>query len=173
MLNGGNGDDMLKGQGGNRDQLTGGLGNDTIDGGRGRDSVVERGDVNFRLTDSSLNGLGVNVLLDIEEVNLTDGASANHFDASQFSGTTMLNGGAGRDTLLGGSGRDILRGGASRDFLNGDAGDDILLGQGGSGDHLTGGTGIDLLNGGAGIDRIVNDDVDSIIYDELDIELTI
>lgn len=173
MLNGGTGDDMLRGQGGHRDQLTGSTGDDTLDGGSGVDLVTERGDVDFILKDGTLYGLGADVLVAVEEVRLIGGVSANHIDASQFSGETTLIGGNGKDTLLGGSGRDVLRGGASRDYLIGGDGDDTLLGQGGSGDTLAGGVGIDFLHGGAGADWIIDDQVDRIVFDALDTQIGI
>lgn len=171
VLNGGASSDVLRGQGGSGDLLTGGVGNDMLDGGSGHDQVMERGDVDFTLTDTTLTGMDTDTLMRIEEVILIGGAGNNRIDASAFIGSTMLNGGNGKDTLLGGSGDDVLRGGARADMLDGGDGDDILLGQGGEGDVLTGGNGNDTLNGGAGRDRIVDDSGDTIINDALDVLL--
>jgi uncharacterized secreted protein with C-terminal beta-propeller domain len=63
---------------------------------------------------------------------------------------TML-GGQGNDTLSGGRGNDTLRGGAGADSLAGGLGNDTLQGEAGS-DTLRGGAGQNALDGGAGID---------------------
>lgn len=138
-LLGGVGDDKLSGGVGN-DVLSGELGKDTLDGGAGTDSVVESGDVDFKLTNSSLTGLGADVIKanSIEAARLSGGLSDNRLDASSFTlGNVTLNGGEGNDILLGGSkhdlliggnGRDLLVGGQGYDTLSGDAGDDILIG---------------------------------------------
>lgn len=79
-----------------------------------------------------------------------------------FSGTLILNGEDGADTLTGGAGPDQLHGGDGNDVLAGydgaddlwgDAGMDILDGDRGN-DDLFGGTGADTLNGGDGNDRL-------------------
>ena len=100
IFQGGLGNDTLNGEAGN-DTLTGGLGNDALNGGEGVDRVVESGDVNFTLTDTSLIGLGIDTLSSIELATLTGGASANTIDASAFGGSVTLNGGGGNDTLIG------------------------------------------------------------------------
>ncbi|MEX0340669.1 MAG: calcium-binding protein [Arenibacterium sp.] len=102
------GDDKISGQGGN-DKLRGGLGDDELIGGTGRDAL--RG------------GEG--------QDNLKGGG-----------GNDGLGGGEGADRLNGGDGNDIVSGGAGNDRLNGAAGDDLLKG----------GLGDDTLNGGAGDD---------------------
>src|SRR5207253_2756340 len=56
-INGDRGNDLLRGGAGN-DKLTGAAGDDSFDGGTGSDRLVEQGDVNFKLTDSALTGLG-------------------------------------------------------------------------------------------------------------------
>ncbi len=138
FLIGGDGDDRLLGQGGSGDTLTGGNGNDTLDGGTGTDILVESGDVNITLTNSSLSGLGTDSVLGMELFSFTGGAGNNNLNAAAFTGAV---------TLLGSGGNDTLIGGAAGDFLLGDAGDDSL--QGGDGnDSLRGGDGNDLLDGG-------------------------
>lgn len=140
-LTGAGGNDTLTGTG-NDDQLTGDAGNDQINGGGGDDTLVESGNVNFTLTDSSLTGLGTDTLSDVEFARLTGGASNNTLDASAFTGIV---------TLFGGAGNDILRGGD---------GDDSLLGEGGN-DTLTGNGGTNELNGGDGTDQVAaSSDVD-------------
>ncbi len=128
-INGAGGDDVLTGSG-NGDLLTGGLGNDQITGGGGLDTLTESGNVSFVLTDTSLTGLGTDILSNLDFVKLVGGASANTLNAGAFSGSVTMQGGAGDDVLIGG------------------AGDDSLLGEDGN-DTLTGGGGMNTLVGGA------------------------
>jgi Ca2+-binding RTX toxin-like protein len=104
-LDGGAGNDAVIGGAGN-DVLIGGLGNDGLAGGAGIDTVLESGNVNFTLTNTSLIGNGTDALSGIEQVNLTGGIGNNTLNATLFTGNATLNGGAGNDTLKGGSGSD-------------------------------------------------------------------
>ncbi len=149
------GDDVLRGNGSSGDVLSGGEGNDLLNGDAGSDLLVEAGDTNFVLTDTTLTGLGDDQVVGIESARLSGGRSANRIDASGFSGPTVQVGYAGNDTLIGGSASDILRGSAGRDRLIGNSGNDRLFGQGSTGDWLIGGPGDDLLNGGSGNDVLV------------------
>jgi Ca2+-binding RTX toxin-like protein len=129
-INGGNGNDTLIG-GADNDTLTGGLGNDSLVGGLGTDRVVESGNVNFILTNTSLTGNGTDTLNTIEQAQLTGGASNNNLNASAFTlDAVILNGGAGNDTLRGGSGNDSLTGGAGNDRLVGGLGIDRVVESG-------------------------------------------
>lgn len=83
------------------DSLSGGIGDDIIRGGAGSDTLIETANVDFRLTNQSLSGVGLDTLAGIEQATLTGGASANTLDASTFSGGVTLVGGAGNDTLIG------------------------------------------------------------------------
>jgi len=153
-LDGGRGHDLLKGQGSRFDTLSGGLGNDTLNGGPGIDWLEETGDVDFRLTGSTLSGLGNDRLSGIERAHLTGGPSDNHLDARGFRWPVTLLGADGQDTLRGGRGADVLRGGRDDDRLLGDTGRDTL--DGGPGDDtLNGGRGDDELRGGFGHDRLL------------------
>ena len=127
-INGAGGNDTLTGSG-HGDLLTGGDGNDQINGGGGNDTLKESGNFNFMLTDTSLSGLGSDILSNIGFAILTGGASNNTLNASAFAGSVTLLGGAGNDVLIGGSNNDSL------------------LGETGS-DTLTGGGGMNTLNGG-------------------------
>lgn len=131
-LKGGGGDDTLKGGDGN-DILTGGANSDLIDGGNGTDRVVESGDLaEFVLTNGRLIGNGVDVLISVEQAQLTGGAGWNKLDASGFTlGSVTLSGGGSDDTILGGSKNDSLKGDDGFDSLSGGAGKDTMIGGSG------------------------------------------
>ncbi len=170
---GGNGNDFIKGLGGSGDQLIGGAGNDTLNGGRGVDRLIESGDADFTVTNSSMTGNGADVLLALEIAEINAGDSDNLIDVSAFlgfrgfvqvranggndtiigsAGPDVLNGGDGNDSLVGGEGDDLLNGDAGNDILQGKEGDDTLNG-GDDNDGLSGFTGNDVLNGERGFDR--------------------
>ena len=146
-LDGGSGNDTLKGEAGN-DTLSGGADDDSIDGGAAEtDRVIELPtNANFTLTDTSLTGLGTDVLVSIEEASLRGGSGPNVLNATAFSGNTTLHGGdgSGKDTLQGGSGNDSLQTQDGDDFLFGNAGEDTLSGQAGN----------DTFDGGASTDTV-------------------
>ena len=160
VLGGGEGDDLLTGRGGG-DVLEPGqdfqgspFGDDTADGGAGRDAVVIRAGT-LPVTCSLLiqgtaqdTGVGTVVLIDVED----------------------LFGGDVADTLIGSAGNNILGGGWNGDLMQGGDGADMLWGAGGpSGfrlqvdggsqfdgdDTLEGGEGADTLVGSVGSDRLV------------------
>lgn len=123
-LAGGSKADRLSGDDGD-DFLTGGLGNDQLLGGAGTDSIHEVGDVNFVATDTSLTGVGTDILSSIEVISLTGGAGNNILNASALTSAVYadLDGGDGNDTITGGSAdRDFLTGGLGNDVINGGAG---------------------------------------------------
>lgn len=66
---------------------------------------------------------------------------------------SVLDGGAGNDTLRGGAGNDGIYGGSNDDQLFGDAGDDHITGNDGN-DFLDAGSGNDIVSGGTGFDTI-------------------
>ncbi|HET6771285.1 MAG TPA: choice-of-anchor Q domain-containing protein [Actinomycetota bacterium] len=120
-VNGASGNDTLLGESGD-DVLTGAGGNDGFDGGTGTDRLMESGDVDFTLTDTSLTTLGIgspasDSLLSIERATLSGGASANDIDASGFSGAVTVAAGEGTDGLVGSAGNDTLDGGPGLDTL--------------------------------------------------------
>ena len=152
--------DMIDGQGGD-DLLSVGIGNHTLMGGSGNDTVwfTEGGFPETAITVSlALQGLaqatgnGSWTLTGIE--NLTGGTANDTLTGDD--GVNVLGGGAGNDTLIGGAGNDVLYGdgGIAVDF-NGvittftDVG--ILPGVSGN-DILEGGAGNDTLRGGGGND---------------------
>jgi Ca2+-binding RTX toxin-like protein len=126
-LSGGTGVDTLIG-GADDDNLTGSAGNDSIDGGSGSDRLLESGNFNFTLTNTSLTGNDTDILSNIEAATLVGGSSSNLLNASAFSlGGVSLDGGAGNDTLIGGSGNDLLKGGSGSDRLTGGTGSDRFI----------------------------------------------
>ena len=78
-------------------------------------------------------------------------ANSDRLDASAFTTTVVMSGGAGSDTLIGGAGNDRLDGGLGADLLQGGAGNDqffVALGRDlgvGQYDTIEGGTGLDKL----------------------------
>lgn len=146
ILNGGGGDDLLKG-GAGRDAISGGGGDDRLVGGSGDDDI-DGGDDDDRLlgrvgADHLKGGAGDDVL--------RGGGGVDHLAGGE--GNDLLAGGAGDDTALGGAGDDALRGGAGDDWLAGGTGADALTGGAGA-DTLDGGEGDDTLDGGAGADYL-------------------
>jgi serralysin len=100
-LTGGNGEDIINGLGGD-DIIIGGNDDDTLSGGDG-DDRLDGGNS----SDSLFGGAGNDVL---EGGNSSD----------------TLDGGAGNDTLLGGNSSDILNGGAGDDILTGGNSKDVF-----------------------------------------------
>ena len=149
VLNGGSGDDNIRGS----------LGDDQIDGGSNSsvgDVLLQTADVNQTLTNSTLDGLGNDVIAGFEKATLTGGTSGNTIDASAATFSVTLSGLGGDDFLFGGSGNDFLDGGADNDSLSGGAGIDTVDGNAGDMDSVSGGMGNDDLRGGAGLnDRVV------------------
>ena len=128
-LNAGAGNDIIDNSHGYvQNLIIGGLGDDTITGGDGRDVVY--GD---NVSGDSTGGVD----------SITGGY-----------GDDVLNGGYGGDTLLGNQGDDTLYGNQDNDVLHGGQGDDTLYG-GQGGDSLNGGVGDDVLVGGLGNDTFV------------------
>ncbi|MCC5645433.1 cadherin-like domain-containing protein [Nostoc sp. CHAB 5824] len=107
-LSGGNGDDSLNGTAGN-DSLSGGNGKDTLNGNGGNDTLV--------------GGNGADIL------NGGDGNDLLQGDDSEESGNgkDILTGGTGNDTLSGGNGKDDLTGGTGNDILTGGSASDTFI----------------------------------------------
>ena len=73
----------------------GGGGDDSLTGGSGMDEVMESGDSDYTLTDTSLSGSGNDTLDGVEMASISGGASANTLNASAFSGSART--GSARD----------------------------------------------------------------------------
>ncbi|NMG18330.1 calcium-binding protein [Brasilonema bromeliae] len=134
QLDGGEGDDTLIGGRGD-DYLTGGSGQDTLNGGTGGRNTAVYSNApegkgvkvdlvqNFALDD----GFGTtDTLINIQNI---EGSSGNDILIGRASGDpkdnnfgSLLDGGAGNDTLIGGEGEDVLLGGAGADFIDGKGG---------------------------------------------------
>jgi Ca2+-binding RTX toxin-like protein len=190
VLGGDDGDDLLTGRDGGdilypTNDFNGAVsGDDTADGGAGRDAVVI-GQGTAPVSASLLvqgtaqdTGVGMLTLIDVEMLFAAGHASDDTFVGD--AGNNTLGGGWGEDLLQGGDGPDVLWGaGWARGFeltaeggeffdgadtLEGGAGADILVGSRGS-DRLVGGTasdrfvfvGSDVVAGNAGaVDLIVD-----------------
>ncbi len=157
-LKGGAGDDTLNGGDGN-DVLFGGGNSDILNGGNGIvDRVIDSGDLaKFILSNNRLLGNGVDVLIGIEQAQLTGGSGENSLDASAFTlGSVTLNGGGDDDTLLGGSKNDSLIGGEGFDYLDGGAGKDTMNGGSGGDDYVVDNAGDVVIETGTFDYDIVN-----------------
>ena len=151
-----------------KDDLFGGLGNDTISGGANIDRLFgEQGDDKlYGFTSDNLEG------------DSTDGADSLYGGAGNDElyggvGKDILSGDSGNDLLYGGNDNDTLYGGLDNDILNGNAGNDILYGgfgndtlNGNDGDDvLRGGVGDDIIQGGTGGDTLEGGDgIDTLVY---------
>jgi Ca2+-binding RTX toxin-like protein len=186
VINGGNSQDELFGDGGNdtlnagagRDELSGGSGNDTLNGGDGNDEF-----------DGGTGPDGADVInggRDSDEYNASDRFGALHItlDGAPDDGegcpgpacegdnvqpdVEEVDSGPGNDVLVGGpkaeefrsgDGNDSVDGGGGPDGLFGGRGDDTL--HGGPGDDFIGGfEGTDQMFGDQGDDSFVSTDVD-------------
>ena len=155
----------LHGGAGN-DTLIGSTQNDLLDGGDGIDMIKQSAAVNQSVSNTNASGNGNDSLLSIEIAALTNTNTLGRIlDATMFSGSAILTGGIGNDTLLAGTGSSTLIGGAGNDSMLGGIGFDVLDGgagndkmDGGAGnDTLRGGDGNDVLKGGLGDDRLFGD----------------
>ncbi|AUN33076.1 beta strand repeat-containing protein [Niveispirillum cyanobacteriorum] len=165
------------------DTVTGGAGNDTINGGAGVTEADELdgngGTDTLVLAGATVTVAGTNAISDIEVFQFGSGttgltgtyAFTHDDDAVTSAGTITVNGSllttgtlnfnASAEvtsgvvfTMTGGGGADTLTGGAGADTINGGAGGDNL--DGGSGnDVVDGGAGDDELIGGAGNDSLI------------------
>jgi Ca2+-binding RTX toxin-like protein len=162
------------------DTFSGRGGNNVLVGGPGTDTVVESGDVNFVLTNTSLTGPGQDTLSGIEVANLTGGAGNNTFTVTGWTGTGTLNGGSGGiDTVVMAVVNPAADTGASftltntsltrstggtfaltnieNAYLTGGNGNNLLDASAFTAGSVTldGGAGNDTLNGGSGNDILI------------------
>lgn len=140
VLSGGVGDDTLEGMGG-ADVLDGGIGNNTA---------------SYEHSASLGAGLGITASLISPATNNGDALGDTYINIQNLTGSAF------DDTLTGDINNNILTAGDGNDTLNGGAGTDFLYGGNGY-DNLTDeGTGAYILDGGAGNDTITLTNTDAI-----------
>ena len=150
-LRGGKGNDKLYG-GSQPEVLNGNEGNDTLIGRGGHDTLYGgSGNDVIKAGTSSLN-TGQNRVY----VEAGDGDDT----VLAFNGADTIYGGSGNDVIRGRPGNDLLYGGPGNDVLDGGNGDDTLYGGEGN-DTLQGKKGDDLGYGGLNEDVLVNAVVDA------------
>ncbi|WP_216075322.1 Ig-like domain-containing protein [Acinetobacter indicus] len=115
-------------------------------------------DLDLATTSYRLNG----------DVNLVEGTdeSDTNLDQSAASGSVLIYGYNGEDTITGSAYNDVIYGGIGNDVIHGGAGNDLIYGGAGD-DTIHGGSGLNILNGGAGADTFVSTSgaQDVVIYD--------
>ena len=157
-INGGEGDDQLRSNGGG-DALFGGPGADTLDdrgdGAPGGDDLLDGGDGD----DTILLGSGDDLVVGgggRDSVEMDDGDDTVRLDDLANDGLQgekknvrsdieTVDGGPGGDTMFGNAAGNVLLGNEGNDLIDAGNGDDVL----------DGGAGADDLIGGAGTDRVV------------------
>lgn len=151
-IDGGAGNDILRGVNGHNNYFHGGAGNDTMLGSNAQDRASYIDAPSSVTVDlliagpQDTGGAGTDTLSSID---ILYGSAHDDILLGSNAGIPSNPG----DYLHGGAGNDVLDGrGGGYDFLFGDEGDDTLLGNDGR-DGLEGGVGNDFLDGGAGIDR--------------------
>ncbi|MFT3974994.1 MAG: calcium-binding protein [Amaricoccus sp.] len=155
-LRGGGGNDSYDGGTGDDVILVLGTGDDLFQGGAGTDTIQLAGDVVYqRLTLDVAAGVE---RVDVGAYRLWGSAYGDTFD---FSGLTAV---AYRSQFIDlGAGNDVFVGHVGADFVRGGIGDDRLTGGDGN-DFLSGGAGQDSFDGGAGNDVFLIDGRDSDVF---------
>ncbi|HMX16603.1 MAG TPA: calcium-binding protein, partial [Rhodocyclaceae bacterium] len=148
--------------------VSGGTGNDTLDGDGGVDLMIGgAGDDVYRVDDpgdqiTELAGEGIDLVLataaytlgaEIENLNYVGLAA---FAGVGNAGNNVLTGAGGADSLTGSGGHDTLLGAGGQDSLDGGVGDD----------SLDGGAGNDTLAGGAGDDTYLVDSSGDVVTED-------
>ena len=91
------------------------------------------------------------------------GSDGSDFIRLEKDAHSLVDGGAGNDTIKGGQKSDQLHGGAGNDYIRGGGGDDLVYGDAGN-DRVTGGSGNDELHGGDGHDFLFGGSGADIMY---------
>ncbi len=157
-VTGGSGNDTINGTR-YSDSLSGAAGNDTVYGGSGTDTL--NGDAgNDTLyggngTDYMYGGTGDDSLIGNDDASdwLNGGDGNDTISGGNSTGTDSIWGGEGADSVTAGAGNDIVFGGRGNDTVSGDDGNDTLVGEAGA-DQLSGGQGSDLIVAGSGNDTL-------------------
>lgn len=159
-----------------------GTGDNTVEGGPGRDIVVI--DASVATNVANLYQGNDSYALDLDGTHHNDGvdivdAGAGDDDIYGFGGVDELTGGAGADYIYGGNQGDSINGNNGNDHLFGESGPDVIYGdndndtiEGGGGndtihagsgnDCATGGNGDDVVNGDLGADYVYSGSSDSV-----------
>jgi hypothetical protein len=144
-LDGGDGDDTLKGSHGS-DRFIGGAGIDTLD----LSDATAKANVDLRSGKVNNDGYGSRDTVEgVEDIIGT--AFSDHLCGDDRA--NRIDGGAGDDHIDGHGGDDTIHGGDGADKLHAGIGDDVVYGEDGN-DHIWGEDGNDRLFGGAGDDKI-------------------
>jgi len=160
IVTGGEGNDLLRGEGG-QDSLSGGEGNDVLDGGDGSDNLRGGGGHDLLFPSGGRDivdgGEGVdtisytnsttqiNARLDLDEVGKQYISGDYYQYTDKVRNVENLIGSPFDDQITGNSGDNLLVGGDGDDVIVGGAGDDTLIG----------GSGVNTLTGGEGNDTFV------------------
>ncbi len=127
--------------------ITGGAGNDNLQGGSGDDIIVDNLDSNV-----IEGGAGEDIL--VANGNSSKGWLGRTWDALWGNQpVNVINGGDGADYIEGGKGNDVIDGGAGNDYIYGLDGKDTISGGEGN-DYIDGGKGKDVIDGGEGDDKL-------------------
>jgi Ca2+-binding RTX toxin-like protein len=160
-LGGGDGDDTLDGGSGN-DTLIGGADNDiitdtggganSIDGGLGNDVVSITGPVGNQTVQGGDGDDSITIFNAAGSINTVDGGAGNDTLVGGDAADSVL-GGDGNDSIVSGNGNDTVDAGTGNDFISDFGGNDNISAGDGD-DTILGSSGTDTLSGGAGIDRV-------------------
>ncbi len=156
IVDGGSGDDQLRGFGDN--QVIGGSGEDTLwlNSGDGTPDFDGGGD-----TDLFAWGTDSDSYIELDAGYVFGSTSAGTFNGT-LANIENVSGGGGEDNIIGNDESNVLSGNAGNDTLNGGEGEDILNG-GSDADQLFGGDDSDTLNGGFGNDTLFGGNDDDIL----------
>jgi hypothetical protein len=156
--------DLTGGPSANTFTVTDWTGNANLDGQGGTDTVVASNDVNFTLSNTALvrPGLPTITLASMEAADLTAGPASHTFDVSGWTGTGVLSGTAGNDTITANRNTSFTltnTGLSSSDNMNlALAGFTVANLMGGAGNNtfdVSGWTGTGSLAGGGGSDTVI------------------
>lgn len=148
QVEGGNGNDVITGDGG-ANQLFGGAGNDTIDGGGDVDVIDGGAGADTVGYTHDADGVTVDLLA-------RTGGPAGAVDSLLRSIEAVATG-AGNDVVLGTDAPESFALGGGDDQVDAGYGDDVVNGEDGN-DLLRGGRGTDTLTGGDGEDTVTYDE---------------
>ncbi|MBP1807042.1 N,N-dimethylformamidase beta subunit family domain-containing protein [Rubellimicrobium aerolatum] len=127
VIDGGTSDDILSGGADDDTFLIGASGgSDSIDGGTGTDSVVVSAALSIQFAKLS-NVESLTATASGVTLVGTTGADVMSQSALNWSGLSLVDGGAGNDTITGGAGADRIAGRAGTDLLAGGAGADTFV----------------------------------------------